>query len=121
MRFEKEFCVTEDVRKHGKPFVAKLFWNSSTEKLDRAFFKFQEHQVKNKLTVAGLYFVEPGDIIEIRGNVSWKNDWRTYYLIEEDGNDRLLCKRYEGKKLYTVQKYLMGKLTREEMLKQLGK
>lgn len=119
--FTKEFEVTEDSRKHGKPFVAKLFWDHANNKMDREFFAFDEHKVKNSITIAGEYQVSPGDVIEIRKNVSWKNDWRTYYFIEDSGNDKILCERYEGKKLYRVKKYLQGKLTAGELFKELDK
>lgn len=117
--FIKEFEVVEDPRKHGKPFVAKLSWRNN--KLHREFFQFDEHRVRNEITICGEYEVSPGDILEKRENVSWKNDWRTYYLVEEDGSEHPLCRRYEGRKFYRVKKYLMGKITLEEMLEQIRK
>ncbi|NLZ91336.1 MAG: hypothetical protein GX918_05415, partial [Clostridiales bacterium] len=86
--FEFEFSATSDPRK-GKPYVALLYWEDG--KLQRSFYDLNRQWGKKEITVSGTYKARAGDIIEQRSGGSWKNDYRAWYLVTEDGEQVMVA------------------------------
>jgi hypothetical protein len=111
--FEFEFSATSDPRK-GKPYVARLYWQDG--KLQRAFYDLNRQWGKKELTVSGSYSAKAGDIIERRRGGSWKNDYRAWYLVTEDGEQVMVADIDSSKDKAKVTKYLQGKIKAEELI-----
>lgn len=112
--FEFEFSATSDPRK-GKPFVARLYWEDG--KLQRAFFDLSRQWGKREITVSGTYKARVGDIIEQRSGGSWKNDYRAWYLVTEDGKQVRVADIDSSIDKAKVTEYLQGKISAAELLK----
>jgi len=111
--FEFEFSATSDPRK-GKPYVARLYWQDG--KLQRDFFDLNRQWGKKEITVSGTYKARAGDIIERRWGGSWKNDYRAWYLVTEDGEQITVADIDNSKEKARVTEYLQGKITAEELI-----
>ena len=111
--FEFEFSATSDPRK-GKPYVARLYWQDG--KLQRAFFDLSRQWGKKEVTVSGTYTAKAGDIIEQRSGGSWKNDYRAWYLVTEDGEQVMVADIDSSKDKAKVTEYLRGKITAKELI-----
>ena len=110
--FEFEFSATSDPRK-GKPYVARLYWDG---KLQRDFYDLNRQWGKKEITVSGTYTAKAGDIIEIRSGGSWKNDYRAWYLITEDGKQVMVADIDDSKDKAKVTEYLQGKISAAELI-----
>ena len=110
--FEFEFSATSDPRK-GKPYVARLYWDG---KLQRSFFNLNRQWGKKEVTVSGTYTAKAGDIIERRWGGSWKNDYRAWYLVTEDGEQITVADIDNSKEKARVTEYLQGKISAAELL-----
>lgn len=110
--FEFEFSATSDPRK-GKPYVARLYWDG---KLQRDFYDLSRQWGKHEITVSGTYTAKAGDIIEIRSGGSWKNDYRAWYLITEDGEQITVADIDNSKEKAKVIEYLQNKISAEELI-----
>ena len=111
--FEFEFSATSDPRK-GKPYVARLYWQDG--KLQRDFYDLDRQWGKKEITVSGAYKARAGDIIERRSGGSWKNDYRAWYLVTEDGEQVTVADIDNSKDKAKVTEYLQGKITAEELI-----
>ena len=111
--FEFEFSATCDPRK-GKPYVARLYWQDG--KLQRDFYDLNRQWGKNVVTVSGTYKAKAGDIIEQRSGGSWKNDYRAWYLVTEDGEQVVVADIDSSKDKAKVTEYLQGKISAAELL-----
>ena len=111
--FVFEFSATSDPRK-GKPYVARLYWDG---KLQRSFFNLNRQWGKNEVTVSGTYTANAGDIIERRWGGSWKNDYRAWYLVTEDGEQIKVADIDNSKEKARVTEYLRGNTSATELLK----
>jgi hypothetical protein len=111
--FEFEFSATSDPRK-GKPYVARLYWEDG--KLQRSFYDLNRQWGKKEITVSGTYKAKAGDIIEQRIGGSWKNDYRAWYLVTEDGEQIEVAYIDNTKEKMRVTEYLQGKISAEELL-----
>jgi hypothetical protein len=111
--FEFEFSATNDPRK-GSPYVARLFWQDG--KLQRDFYNLNTQWGKKEITVSGTYKAKAGDIIERRNGGSWKNDYRAWYLVTEDGEQVTVADIDSSKDKAKVTEYLQGKITAEELI-----
>jgi len=111
--FEFEFSATCDPRK-GKPYVARLYWQDG--KLQRDFYDLSRQWGKNVVTVSGTYTAKAGDIIEQRSGGSWKNDYRAWYLVTEDGEQVMVADIDSSIDKAKVTEYLQGKITAEELI-----
>src|SRR5690606_18826011 len=111
--FEFEFSATNDPRK-GMPYVARLYWEDG--KLQREFFDLHKEWGKKEVTVSGTYKAKTGDIIEIRTGGSWKNDYRAWYLVTEEGEQITVAEIDSSKDKAKVTEYLQGKISAEELL-----
>ncbi len=111
--FEFEFSATSDPRK-GKPFVARLYWEDG--KLQRSFYDLNRQWGKREITVSGTYKARVGDIIEQRSGGSWKNDYRAWYLVTEDGEQIAVADIDNSKEKARVTEYLQGKISAEELI-----
>jgi len=111
--FEFEFSATSDPRK-GKPYVARLYWEDG--KLQRSFYDMNRQWGKHEITVSGTYTAKAGDIIEIRSGGSWKNDYRTWYLVTEGGEQITVADIDNSEQKMRVTEYLQGKIKAEELL-----
>ena len=112
--FTFEFSATSDPRK-GKPFVARLYWQDG--KLQRDFYDLNRQWGKKEITVSGTYTAKAGDIIEQRSGGSWKNDYRAWYLVTEDGKQVRVADIDSSENKAKVTEYLQGKITAEELLR----
>ena len=111
--FEFEFSATSDPRK-GKPYVARLYWQDG--KLQRAFYDLSRQWGKKEITVSGVYTAKAGDIIERRIGGSWKNDYRAWYLVTEDGEQITVADIDNSKEKARVTEYLKGEISAEELI-----
>jgi hypothetical protein len=111
--FEFEFSATSDPRK-GKPYVARLYCQDG--KLQRAFFDLSRQWGKKEITVSGTYKARAGDIIERRSGGSWKNDYRAWYLVTEDGEQVMVADIDNSEDKARVTEYLQGKIKAEELI-----
>ncbi len=111
--FEFEFSATSDPRK-GKPYVARLYWQDG--KLQRDFYDLDRQWGKNEVTVSGAYKARAGDIIEQRWGGSWKNDYRAWYLVAEDGEQVKVADIDNSEEKARVTEYLQGKITAKELI-----
>ena len=111
--FEFEFSATSDPRK-GKPYVARLYWQDG--KLQRDFYDLDRQWGKNEVTVSGTYTAKAGDIIEQRWGGSWKNDYRAWYLVTEDGEQVKVADIDNSEEKARVAEYLQGKITAKELI-----
>jgi hypothetical protein len=111
--FEFEFSATNDPRK-GMPYVARLYWEDG--KLQREFFDLHKEWGKKEVTVSGTYKAKTGDIIEIRTGGSWKNDYRAWYLVTEDGEQITVADIDNSREKARVTEYLQGKISASELL-----
>ena len=110
--FEFEFSATSDPRK-GKPYVARLYWDG---KLQRSFYDMNRQWGKHEITVSGTYTAKAGDIIEIRSGGSWKNDYRAWHLVTEEGELVIVADIDSSKDKARVAEYLQGKIKAEELI-----
>ena len=111
--FEFEFSATSDPRK-GKPYVARLYWQDG--KLQRDFYDLNRQWGKKEITVSGTYRAKAGDIIEQRSGGSWKNDYRAWYLVTEDGEQVMVANIDSSEQKMRVTEYLQGKISAAELL-----
>jgi hypothetical protein len=111
--FEFEFSATNDPRK-GMPYVARLYWEDG--KLQREFFDLHKEWGKKEVTVSGTYKAKAGDIIEQRSGGSWKNDYRTWYLVTEGGEQIAVADINDSEQKMRVTEYLQGKISADELL-----
>jgi hypothetical protein len=110
--FEFEFSATSDPRK-GKPYVARLYWDG---KLQRSFYDLNRQWGKKEVTVSGAYKAKAGDIIEQRSGGSWKNDYRTWYLVTSDGEQIAVADINDSEQKMRVTEYLQGKISAAELI-----
>lgn len=112
--FTFNFEATNDPRK-GIPYVARLFVDDNG-KLQRQFFNMSKNYGKKEVTISGKYTAKTGDIIEIRTGGSWKNDYRAWYYISENGEQLHVADIDNSQKKAKVEKYLRGEITAKELL-----
>jgi hypothetical protein len=115
-KHEFYYEATIDPRK-GYPYVAKLVWKDG--KLEREFYKLKREYGKKSVTVWGHFSAEDGDVIEMREDASWKNDYRYWYLVY-GGELHLLTEVGNSRRKRYVIDYLSGEITLEEMLEALN-
>lgn len=86
MRFEFETEQAFESRKNGHAYVARLYFDIETEKINREFLPSMGKSW-NKQYYYEKWFVElnENDVIECRlQSGSWKNDYRVWYQIQND-------------------------------------
>lgn len=110
--FTLEFEATTDPRK-GKPYVAKLVIENG--KIEREFFDLNRSYGKKEITVSGTYNVKVGEIIEQREGGSWKNDYRYWYLVKEDGILKKVADISDSRSKTEVEKYLKNEIKAEDL------
>jgi len=112
--FAFDFEATNDPRK-GIPYVARLFIDDNG-KLQRQFYNMSKSYGKKEVTISGKYIAKAGDIIEIRTGGSWKNDYRAWYYISENGEQLHVADIDNSRQKAKVEKYLKGEITAKELL-----
>ena len=112
--FAFDFEATNDPRK-GIPYVARLFIDDSG-KLQRQFFNMSKNYGRKEVTISGKYTAKAGDIIEIRTGGSWKNDYRAWYLVTEEGEQITVADIDNSKEKARVTEYLQGKISAEDLI-----
>lgn len=111
--FVFEFSATEDPRK-GVPYVARLVMKDG--KIEREFYPLEKEYGKKLVTVHGEFTARAGDIIEMREEASWKNDWVAVYLVSKEGELLFLGHRKKSPAVMErVKKYLKGELGYDEL------
>jgi ABC-type histidine transport system ATPase subunit len=93
--------------------VARLYWDG---KLQRSFYDLNRQWGKHEITVSGTYKAKAGDIIEIRSGGSWKNDYRAWHLVTEEGELVIVADIDSSKDKARVTEYLQGKIKAEELI-----
>ena len=117
--FEVEY--TNDPRK-GVPYAARITqWNAEKRQFEREFFDLVRHWGKGVVTVSGTITASPGEVIEIRKGGSWKNDYRYFYLMTQEGELALIGPVANSTTASLVRKYLEGKITYEDLLREARK
>lgn len=111
--FSFNFEATNDPRK-GVPYIARLYWEDG--KIQRDFMDLDKIYGKGSVTVSGEYTATAGDIIEKRTGGSWKNDYRDWYYINEDGEEIHVADIADSKAKSEVKGYLQGKIISDELV-----
>ena len=112
--FEFYFEASANTAKRKNPYVAKLF--VSNDKVERKFMDLERVYGKGVVTVYGSYTASAGDIIEKRHGGSWKNEYRYWYLITEDGKEVEVADIDSSKQKQRVIEYMKGNITMRELL-----
>jgi hypothetical protein len=92
MRFEFETDQAFENRKHGHAYVARLFFDTDTEKINREFLESMGRTWNGKRYYYEKWFVElaENDVIEARlTDGSCKNDYRYWYQIRKSESIRI--------------------------------
>jgi hypothetical protein len=110
--FVFKFEATSDPRK-GTPYAARLFW--SNEKIERDFYPLSRNYGKKEVTVSGDFSAKAGDIIEMRIGGSWKNDYRSWFIVTSDGQLIEVAGINDTRAKSRVQEYLQGKISADEL------
>lgn len=110
--FKFNFDFTNDPRK-GTPYAAKLYIENG--KIERNFFDLQREWGKKQVTVYGEFIAKTGDIIEQREGGSWNNDYRYWYLVDENGKLTKVADISNSQEKIKVKKYLKNEITMEEL------
>ena len=114
-----EFEFDETGSRHLQPYVAKMYLGSD-DTLYRKFFEIDREWGNKDVTACGTYFVEEGDIIEIRRGGLLMNK-REFYLITEktdqDNHHHYLGTFTDSRVKMDIKKYLRGDLVIEDLLK----
>ena len=115
-----EFEFDETGLRHYQPYVAKMRVDHDNT-LYRNFFDFDREYGDKEVSVHGYYFVEEGDIVEIRRGGLTSNK-REFYLItektEQDNHHHYLGSFVDSRVRMDIKKYLRGDLLIEDILKQ---
>ena len=111
--FEFNFEATSHVPK-WKPYVARLVVKNG--KVEREFKNLDRINGKKQITVFGKYTASAGDIIEKRHGGSWKNEYRYWYLVTNDGKEVEVADVDSSKQKQRVISYLKGEISAEELL-----
>jgi len=111
--FEFAFEATNDPRK-GKPYVARLYIEDG--RIQRKFFDLHREYGKKSITVSGTYTAKAGDIIEKRVGGSWKNDYRYWYLVTDEGEEVKVADISSSVEKARVAEYLKGKISADELI-----
>ncbi|MFX1499454.1 MAG: hypothetical protein ACFFDH_00665 [Promethearchaeota archaeon] len=111
--FTFSFDYTNDTRK-GTPYAAKLVYKDG--KVNREFFSLSKEYGKKEVTVSGNYNAKVGEIIEIREGGSWKNDYRYWYLVKENGQLEKVADIDDSKRKALVTKYLRNEIKSSDLL-----
>jgi len=114
--YEYEFNETADPRK-GIPYVARLVYKNG--KIEREFYNMNRAWGKNSITVSGKYTARIGDIIEKRIGASWKNDYRYWYIILDNGEEVKVADISNSREKMVVIEYLKGNIPYEEFKKEI--
>ena len=112
--FKFHFEATSHVPK-WKPYVARLKVRGGM--IEREFKDLERVNGKKETTVFGSYTAKVGDIIEKREGGSWKNEYRYWYLILEDGKEVKVASIGSSKEKQKVIEYLKGNLVKEELIR----
>jgi hypothetical protein len=111
--FVFEFEATADSRK-GIPYVAHLTIENG--KIARAFHPMERRWGRKEITVFGTYKAKVGDIVEERHGGSWKNDYRYWYLVLPDGEQKKVADIDNSRQKLQVERYLKGEISMEDLL-----
>ena len=112
--FEFHFEATSHVPK-WVPYVARLVVRNG--RVEREFMKLEKVKGKKEITVSGRYTARAGDIIEKRHGGSWKNDYRYWYLITNNGKEIEVADIDSSRQKQKVISYLKGEISVEELAK----
>jgi hypothetical protein len=103
-----------DTRK-GIPYAAKLYIDEKG-KINRDFFHLEKIYGKNSVNVTGEFKACVGDIIEQREGGSWKNDYRYWYLVTENGQLVKVADIASSIEKTLVQKYMLHEISSFELI-----
>ena len=113
--FEFYFEASADTRKRKNPYVARIYIKNGT--IEREFKELERTYGKKEVNVYGSYTAKAGDVIEKREGGSWKNEYRYWYLILEDGSEKKVASIDDAKAKQRVVEYLKGEITADELAK----
>ena len=107
-----QFEETADPRK-GHPYVAKLTLNNEG-KFDREFKDLERTYGKKEVTVSGTYTAKTGEILEIQTGGSWKNTYREFYIVDENGQLGSIGHHTSSRTKNQIKKYLRDEIKYDE-------
>ena len=112
--FEFYFEASANTAKRKNPYVARLYFKDG--KIEREFKNLERTYGKKDVRVYGNYTAAAGDIIEKRHGGSWKNEYRYWYLVTNDGEEIEVADIDSSKQKQRVISYLKGEISAEELL-----
>jgi len=115
--YEFSFKATNDPRK-GVPYVARL--RVVEGRLSREFVELRKTWGKKEITVSGTYRARPGEIIEIRTGGSWKNDYRSWYIVTPDGDLEEVASIDDSARKARVEAYLRGEIPAQRLTRRMA-
>ena len=113
--FEFYFEASANTQKRKNPYIARIFIKNG--EVEREFKELERTYGKKEVTVYGHYTAKAGDIIEKREGGSWKNEYRYWYLITQNGEEIKVADYSSAKEKQRVISYLKGEITAEELVK----
>ena len=116
--FEFHFEASANTTKRKNPYVAKLFINNGM--VERKFMDLERVYGKGVVTVYGSYTASAGDVIEKRHGGSWKNEYRYWYLVTNDGKEIEVADVDSSKQKQRVIEYLKGNMSMKELLESVS-
>lgn len=108
------FEATNDPRK-GIPFVAKIVGVNEKGQLDRSFVNLDRSYGKKSVTVSGTVKVKEGEIIEVRTGGSWKNDYRSFFILH-NGEFYPIADISSSKNIAKIKRYLKNEISLQELI-----
>ena len=75
--------------------------------------------MKKQVTVFGNYTVSAGCIVEKRIGSSWKNDYRYWFLVTDDGQEIEVADISSSKEKQKVISYLKNEITVNELIQSI--
>ena len=102
-----KFESTSDPRK-GYPYVAHITGLDENGKFTREFKDLDRTYGKKSVTVSGNYTAKTGDILEIQEGGSWKNNYREFYIVDDNGQLGSIGHYSSSQTQMKIKKYLRG-------------
>lgn len=113
--FSFEVDLTADPRK-GVPYAARLTWNPQEKKLEREFFDLEKIWGRKQVTVRGKIEARAGEVVEIPEGGSWRNDYRSWYVVTPSGQLRRVADVKDSRAKARAIQYLRGEIGLDELL-----
>ena len=110
-RKEFEFEFEAEGTRRSQPYVAQITIKNG--KVERNFKRLYKQWQGRSVYVYGKYTASSGQVIEKRLN---DNDERFWYLVQDDGKEKIVANYHNLKERQKVIDYLKGNISAEELL-----